>query len=310
MDNNNFNTLSIVQLILKWKWQLIIITLAAAIGGGIFSFLIKPLYKSEAIAYPANSSPLSEESRTEQMLQILGSQTISDSIINKYNLWDEYKIKKDKPAAKAAMMQRYKSLITISKTEYEAVSIVALDEDPEIACGIVNDILFFYDQMMERLHNDKLREVVLMFEAQLADQQRRADSLQALYNELSTTYGITDIGAQSREVTRSYLTGSPKAAQLKDNLENHASELMDLQARFSGSIGACIALKNEIDGQLRFLNGHMTYSYIVTEPYPADKKCYPVRWVIVALSAFGAFLLTLVVLFIYENRKRFLPTEK
>ena len=96
MDKNNFNTLSIVQLVLKWKWHLIIITLVAAIGGGIFSFLIKPLYKSEAIAYPANSSPLSEESRTEQMLQILGSQTIADSIINKYDLWKEYEIEREK----------------------------------------------------------------------------------------------------------------------------------------------------------------------------------------------------------------------
>ena len=32
---------------------------------------ITPLYKSEAVAYPANVTPYSDESETEQMLQII-----------------------------------------------------------------------------------------------------------------------------------------------------------------------------------------------------------------------------------------------
>ena len=57
--DNNFNNLSLVQLILKWKWHIIIITVAAALCGAIFSSsaFITPLYKSEALAYPANISP-------------------------------------------------------------------------------------------------------------------------------------------------------------------------------------------------------------------------------------------------------------
>ena len=57
--DNNFNNLSLVQLILKWKWHIIIITVAAALCGAIFSSsaFITPLYKSEAVAYPANISP-------------------------------------------------------------------------------------------------------------------------------------------------------------------------------------------------------------------------------------------------------------
>ena len=310
--DNNFNNLSLVQLILKWKWHIIIITVVAAICGAIFSapIFITPLYKSEAIVYPANTSPLSEESRTEQMLQLLGSQTIADSIINKYDLWTDYDIKPGVPSSKALMMQEYKSMIKISKTEYEAISIVALDQDPQTACDIVNDILYYYDQMVERLHHEKIAEVITMFEAQLYKQQHLVDSLKTRYTELSTTYGLTDIGAQSREVTKSYLTGSPKAKELKENLETHASELIDVNARLSGAVGGAIAIKNEIEGQLRFYNGHMTYSYVVTSPYPADKKTYPVRWVIVGLCGIGAMLLSIVAIFIYENRKKFFVETK
>ena len=35
--DNNFNNLSLVQIILKWKWHIIIITVAAAVCGAIFS---------------------------------------------------------------------------------------------------------------------------------------------------------------------------------------------------------------------------------------------------------------------------------
>lgn len=310
--DNNFNNLSIVRLIIKWRWHILIITLVAAICGAIFSSstFIKPLYKSEAIVYPANTSPLSEESRTEQMLQLLGSQAIVDSIIEKYDLWSEYDIKPGTPASKAYMMMEYRNMIKISKTEYEAVSIVALDQNPETACGIVKDILYYYDMLVHRLHHEKSAEVITMYERQLNTQQQLIDSLKTLYTELSSQYGITDIGAQSRELTRSLLSGSSKGNDLKENLETHASELIELQTSLTGAVSSYMSIKFELDKELRFYNGKMTYSYVVTEPYPADKKSYPVRWVIVAITGIAAFLLTVLALFIYENRKKFLPTEK
>ena len=310
--DNNFNNLSLVRLIIKWRWHILIITLVAAICGAIFSSstFIKPLYKSEAIVYPANTSPLSEESRTEQMLQLLGSQAIVDSIIEKYDLWSEYDIKPGTPASKAYMMLEYRNMIKISKTEYEAVSIVAHDHDPETACAIVNDILYYYDMLVHRLHHEKSAEVIVMYERQLNTQQQLIDSLKTLYTELSSQYGITDIGAQSRELTRSLLNGSSKGNDLKENLETHASELIELQTSLTGAVSSYMSIKYELDKELRFYNGKMTYSYVVTEPYPADKKSYPVRWVIVAITGIAACLLTILVLFVYENRKKFLPAEK
>ena len=65
----------------------------------------------------------------------------------------------------------------------------------------------------------------------------------------------------------------------------------------------------DYEQQLRIYNANLTYSNIITEPYPADKKAYPVRWIVVALCGLGAFLLTILVLFIIENRKKFVPAK-
>ena len=310
--DNNFNNLSLVQLVYKWKWHIIVITLVAALCGAIFSSskFITPLYKSEAIAYPANITPYSDESETEQMLQIINSQSIIDSIIEKYDLWTDYKIDRNYQFAKTYLMLEYHDKIKISKTPYEAVSIVVSDKDPVVACNIAKDILYYYDQKVSKMHRDKLGEVVVMYERQLSEKQHNIDSLKQRLSEIGTSYGVTDVPNQSREVTRSYLNGSGKASNLKDNIEQYGAEVLDLHTKIAAEGNTYVAIKCDYEKELRFFNSNLTYSNIVTEPYPADKKTYPVRWVIVALSGLGALLLTILVLFIIENRKRFIPAEQ
>ena len=310
--DNNFNNLSLVQLVLKWKWHIIIITVAAALCGAIFSspIFITPLFKSEAIAYPANTSPYSEESRTEQMLEIMNSQSIKDSIINKYDLWTDYKINKSVPHARTYVYDEYRSRIKISKTTYEAVSIVVKDKDPEVACNIANDIINFYEQKVRTLHRDKEAEVVVMFEKQLIEKQRVIDSLKQRMANLGTTYGITDLPAQSREATKSWLAGSAKAAELMGNLGLYGSELIDLNTKIAAEANTFVAIKCDYEREMRFLNGYMSYTNVISEPFPADKKSYPVRWVVVALAGLSAFLLSIVIIFIIENRKRFVGENK
>lgn len=310
--DNTFNNLSLVQVILKWKWHIIIITVAAALCGAIFSssMFITPLYKSEAVAYPANISPYSDESETEQMLQIINSQSITDSIIEKYDLWSDYKIDKNYKFAKTYMLNEYRSKIKISKTPYEAVSITVMDKDPFVACNIARDILNFYDQKVHLLHTQKVGEVVAMYERQLQEKQQNIDSLKKRYTEICTTYGISDISSQSREVAKSMLSGSAKAAEMQANMEQYGAEIIDLHTKIAAEGNTYVATKLDYEKELRFFHSQLTYSNIITEPFPADKKAFPVRWVVVALCGLGALLLSIVVVFIIENRKRFVSENQ
>ena len=285
--DNNFNNLSLVQLVLKWKWHIIIITVVAALCGAIFSssMFITPLYKSVAVAYPANISPYSDESETEQMLEIINSASIMDSIVEKYNLWDDYKINKADQFAKTYMINEYRSKVKIGKTPNEAVSISVMDKDPFVACDIAKDILNFYDQKVHDLHTSKVAEVVDMYDMQLKMKQQDIDSLKQALTDLATNYGVLNYSGQLREVTRGFINGSNKANTYS-------------------------LIKKDYEQNLRFFNSHLTYSNIVTEPFPADKKSFPVRWVVVALCGLGALLLSIVVIFVIENRKRFVAEKK
>ena len=310
--DNNFNNLSLVQLVLKWKWHIIIITVAAALCGAIFSssMFITPLYKSVAVAYPANISPYSDESETEQMLEIINSSSIMDSIVEKYNLWEDYKINKADKFAKTYMINEYRSKVKIGKTPNEAVSISVMDKDPFVACDIAKDILNFYDQKVHDLHTSKVAEVVDMYDMQLKMKQQDIDSLKQALTDLATNYGVLNYSGQLREVTRGFINGSNKANELKQNLEQYGADAVDLETKIIAEANTYSLIKKDYEQNLRFFNSHLTYSNIVTEPFPADKKSFPVRWVVVALCGLGALLLSIVVIFVIENRKRFVAEKK
>ena len=162
---NYFNNTNMVNLLLKWRMHLLVILSAAVLLAVIFSspFFITPKYKSYAVIYPANVSPYSEESETEQMFQVLQSQDITDSIINKFDLANHYKISKDYKYYKTTIYYEYNQNVKIEKTPYDAVSIEVLDKDPVMASNMVSAIINFYNDKVRLMHNDKYAEVIFMY---------------------------------------------------------------------------------------------------------------------------------------------------
>ena len=163
----------------------------------------------------------------------------------------------------------------------------------------------FYDKKVHELHNQKVGEVVAMYERQLRLKQHDIDSLKQRVVEIGTQHGITEYTGVSREVTRSYLNGSAKAAELKENMELYGADILDLTTKIQAESNTYVSIKVDYEQELRFYNSNLTYSNIVTDPFPADKKSFPVRWVVVALCGLGAFLFSILLVFIIENRKKF-----
>ncbi len=312
--DNYFNNTSFVNLILQWRVHLAAITLAAAIAGAVFSgsMFITPLYKSEAVAYPANINSYSDESETEQMLQILQSQDIVDSMIEKFNLTAHYEIDPAYKYFKTALLAEYHQKIKIGKTPYEAISISVKDKDPEQAAAMAMEILKLYDKKVASLHKTKSVEVIEMYEMQLAAKKALIDSLQERLYVLGNDFGLIDYSAQSQEIMKGYLRtvygnngsniNTKGVSELKANIEKHGGELLTITEMLQHEARTFVEIKLDLEQAQRFYKSKLTYSNIISKPYPADKKAYPVRWVIVAFSALGAFLLSILAIFVIDAR--------
>lgn len=300
--DNYFNNTSLFKVILKWKWHIIAITIIAAVLGAVFSgpTFITPKYKSEAILYPSNVSAYSDETFTEQMLQIMESQDIMDSVVENFDLMKHYEIGKDYKYWKTALIGEYRDNVSISKTPYDAVKIKVLDKDPQIACDMVNDIIRLYDQKVGKLHKIKRWETVQMYKKQLDEKSIFIDSLK---KELSEITGNNDI------INYSYLSGENSIAYFNSNLKkdnetnDFLPEVISLIELISNESINYTDIRLEYEQELRFYNADMTFSNIISEPFAADKKSYPVRWVIVSLCSISAFILSIFVIYTLDRKE-------
>jgi capsular polysaccharide biosynthesis protein len=311
---NYFNNLGLMRVFLKWKWHLLIIAAAAALLAIIFSspFIMTPKFKSYALVYPSNIAPYSDESESEQMLQWLQSKDIKDSIIKEFNLSKHYKIDTSYRYYYSTMMYLYNENVKINKTQWESIEIEVTDTDPTIAYNMVNAIIGYCNKKIRRIHRDKYQEVVNSLSWTLNEKKHQLDSIENELSLLRKEYGLFDYESQAREITRGYLKtfdGSGSSAptkdvnMMKDNFTQKAGELAILTQRRMDIMRIYAEFELKYDMALYDAEKKFTFLNIITNPTIADKKSYPVRWLIVVYAVVASLFFSVVVISIKENRK-------
>ncbi len=311
-----FSNISLLNIFLKWKWHLLIIIIIAGIISIVISspLFITPKYKSHAILYPVNLTPYSDENQTEQMLQWIGSKEIMDSIIKAFNLSGHYKVKSGHKHYNTVMQALYEKNVRIKKTPYEAIQIEVSDIDPLIACRMVDSIISFTNRIILNNHSEKYMEGLKMMENRLLMKQREVDSVAAVLHVLSTQYGIIDYPNQSREVARGYLRtvdgnnssniNTQEVLKWKKNIEEKGNEWTRYNNRYFDLIAEYGRYKIDYEWALINAQKEITYTTVITKPIPADKKSYPIRWLIVAYALIVTVFFSIVVIAIIENSRR------
>lgn len=307
---NYFNNRNLLDLVWKWRIHLISIALIAGIVSVIFSSssFIKPKFKSSAVVYPVNLSEYSEESYTEQMLEILNSGDIRDQLIDEFNLDKHYKIDKSYKYYLSAMLGEYSDNVSFRKTENEAVRIDVLDTDPVIARDMVNYLIQLYNEKISSLHKIKYQELYDVYTMQMGKGYERLDSLRSLIDDFGEKYGILEFyGDQTAEASRAIYRGNTvkrqEAEKFLDDLADNGYDYKRLKDQYDGILKAIVEIEVLRDGTKSELDKNITYSQVVTPPYAADKKTSPKRSVIVLMSVFLTLILAIIVIGVIENLK-------
>ena len=307
-----FNSKHLVDILFRWKIHLAVIIVLTVVLAAILSgpMVITPLYKSYATVYPSNVAPYSDENETEQMIEILNSGDVRDSVIHRFDLAHHWKIDSNYKYFLTTLYWVWSQQVKIKKTPFEAVNIEVMDPDPRMACDMVNAIMEFYNKKVRSMHKEKFYEVVVNYEVIVNEKKRRIDSLRQRMQELGTKYGLMEYQAQTREVMRALLgTGNQsgrysEALKYKKNIEEKGSEMLLLQSLVEAETEEFALFKLDYDRALLDYNREYTHLNILTEPYVSDKKAYPIRWLIVVGSVIAVFLLSVIIIGIIE-RSRF-----
>lgn len=330
--NEDFESTNFVIFLFQWRKPILIITAIAILASIIFShpFFITPKFKSTVVMYPTSSSSIAkallaknpsaeqdvmqfgEEEQTEQMLQILSSSIIRDKIIEKYDLMEHYEIDPGSKYRRTRLFNAYEDNISFRRTEYMAVKITVLDKDPQTAADIANDIAELLDSTKNIMQKERALKAFRIVEAEYfqlkGEIQAMEDSLTSLRK-----LGIHDYESQAEMINQQLaielakgnkkgidvlenrlntlaMYGGPYVS-IRDQLEYEKKQLSEVKAKYEEA---------KIDAE-----EVLPQKFVVESAYPAEKKSYPIRWIIVLVSAMSAIILSILVLAVLDSLSRY-----
>ena len=312
---NFFDNRRILNLIWKRRFHFIIIGLIAIVLSAIFSgpTFITPKFKSTARVYPTNLWTLSNESETEQMLEVLNSNDIKFRMFDAFDLDQVYKVNKEDPNYITYMLDIYNTNVSVSKTEYETAEIKVEDENPNRASNMCDSIIHFYNQKVRELHKAKDKEMVDISYKALNEKLGELSKIETRLDSIRKATGILSFNEQVPELTRGYMSAlasgrgsaadTKKIEKLYNDFSVSGSKAALLENQYNRTMQVIDSLTNVYERYLVEFEKDITYSHVVEYPFPADKKSYPVRWLIVFLSTFSAVFLGLLAFLVLDYNK-------
>jgi hypothetical protein len=317
-DNNQIN---LVEYMWKWRKALFITTLGGAILAVIFSLMMQDYFKSVAIVFPAKTSSvdyqlssgadkitdLGEEEQAEQLLQILKSAEIRDSIINTYDLMKHYEIDPKSDFAKTKLHKRYNKNISVDRTRYGSIEVEVWDTDPKIASRIANDIVRLGDTVFNRMIMARVMEPYLAVKRQWESYN------QEIIENTKILSHLADSGVVSRDQRMELFRNLIDAKKSGDpELVAYIQRRIDATDKYGAEYDAAHNLMDErfvqmaefkavLDQAKAGAYSKMKHHFPVEKAVPAERKEYPTRSLIVVIAAFSSFVLMLITLILRDK---------
>ena len=335
-QHNSYNSKYLCKLLIEYRKPVFIILAIAALFAIVFStpFFITPLYKSTAIIYPTSSNSISkvlisttyqsekdimnfgEDEQTEQMLQVLNSNRVRDKVIERFDLMNHYDIKADSKYPYTRLNKLYDSRIKFRRTEYNAVKITVLDADAALAAQMANDITEIFDSTMNQMQKEVATQAFRLVEDEYntlcAEMAQLEDSLNTLRK-----LGVFDYESQVEMLSQQLAIELGKGnTQGVSNIQKQ----LDIIAEYGG---ASYAINERLDNdrlQLSLVKSkyeeakvdateYIPHKFVVTSASQAERKTYPVRWIIVTVTLLSTFLLLILCIVVFDRYKSFFLRE-
>ena len=327
MANDSSNLSSQSDNLFRFLWDkrkaIFLISLIVAIASTIISLLIKPLFLSTAIVFPAATSSVSfsdqrnaksaamdfgEEEQSEQLVQILQSSRIRDKIVSEFKLLKHYDISENDVNKHFKLSQAYDGHFAFTRTRYGSIRIDVLDEDPKLAAAMANKIV----DLIDTVKNDMIAErTIPAFEVNLRKKQQMEHERDSILTRLDS---LTNLGVIALEVRSNLFQAYVDSKNPADREE--LKRKIEVNMKFGAMYDGLEYMRNEKIVKLEDFrisyeqsesdaNAKFNHKFVVEKAVVADKKEKPKRLIIVLVSTMAGFLFSIFGLLLYDRYKAF-----
>jgi uncharacterized protein involved in exopolysaccharide biosynthesis len=331
---NEFDSSNIVLFAWKWRKPLLIVSLAAALVAVIFSspYFIKPRFKSTVVVFPSTTYSVSkallpqsgmtrsqdvlefgEEQQADQLLQILNSDEIRQRIIDKYDLMNHYQIKENHPYRITQLHKKYDNNISYRRTEFMSVEIKVLDTSPDTAAAIANDIAILLDEVKTRIQRERAEKALAIVEGEYNAMRTQLKAMEDELTELRFR-GVHDYETQAAALTeqlgQAIISRGARSEQTRaiqnqlDTLAKYGGVYVSLRDEAKLLQEEFVKIKTKYAQAKVDVEQSLPAVFTVNTAFPAERKTYPLRSLIVVVSFFSALLFTLILIIVVETIRK------
>jgi uncharacterized protein involved in exopolysaccharide biosynthesis len=320
-NDTDMNSMDLIGFLWGNKKTLIIIGFIAAIVSSLVALIIEEKFESTVTLYPSKTSSVTfgevnnedqtvskfgEEEEAEQMLQILESAVIRENIVLKYQLLKHYEIDSSGKYVYTELNETYSDNINFERNQNGAVLIKVLDKSPDTAALIANDIAALFDSTKNAMIHDR---AITDYEIKKEKLKKLEHEMQDLRDTMSSLSSIGVVTADAYQgLTDAMLKSPDKSTQLeyKEKIkmtELYGSTLKAFQIETEFLSERIATLKSSYEQAETDAKSFPSHKFTVERASPAEKKSYPVRWLIVVISTFSTLFFVIILLLFKEKIK-------
>lgn len=327
-QETTFDSSNMVVFLYKWRKPLFIVIIAALAGSWFFSlpWFITPKYKSTVILFPAGTNSVSqallsdqqakgqnlvafgEDEQAEQLMQILNSNKIRDRVVSKFNLMEHYGIDSTSRYRNSRLYDQYENNIKFRRTQFMAVQITVLDQDPQMAADIANAIAELLDTVKNEMQRQRSVQGLRIVENEYKVLQEEINTIVDSLVSLGAL-GVNDVEYQSQVLNQQMAIsimngnrGAQAALQKRlDVLGKYGGVYMSLKNALEFKTEQITLLQSKLKEASVEANEQIPQKFVVSDGFKAERKSYPIRWLIMVVSTFSAFFLSVLVIMVMEK---------
>lgn len=315
------NSLDLLGFLWKNRKSILIIGFVAAVVSSFVALVIEEKFESTVTLYPSKTSSVSfgeinnedqtvskfgEEEEAEQMLQILESAKIREEIITKFDLLNHYEIDTTGKYIFTELNETYADNISFTRNKNGAVLITVMDKSPDTAALIANEIADLFDRTKNAMIHAR---AITDFNIKKEKLKKLESEMQSLRDTMSV---LSSLGVVTADAYQGLTDAMLKAGDLKT--KNEYKQKLAMTEKFGSLLKAfqieteflserIATLKSSYEQAETDANSFPSHKFTVEEASPAEKKSYPVRWLIVVISSLSSVLFTCIVLLFNEKIK-------
>ncbi|MES2778624.1 MAG: hypothetical protein V4651_01885 [Bacteroidota bacterium] len=315
----NFEFIEVLTFLYKWKKQLFIICITAAVLSYLASgpWLITPKFRSAATFYPGTVNSISsalffklrekardplmfgEIEETEQFMQLLESGDLKARIINKFKLIEHYHIDPNNANKNYLVDIQYNKNIKVKRTDFNSIEISVLDESPQMSADIANGVMMMSDTIKTEIKRRVALQAHEIIAKEYENKVAMIDSLKQVMKDMGEK-GVYALPEQS--IRLSEASGGPSNAQRK-TLGEYSGEYTLVYQMLRYEAENLSELRMRLEQSKVDARGEMSNIFIVGSAYAPDQKATPVRSIIVLLSVLSAFVMACIAIVVSEKLK-------